>query len=110
MACIAKCPLIESVENSPWVPYRDGGIVQERNFKEPSNVRTIHRCVCELSEIMHDSLYVLYTPGGNFSSKTLLEIYAHYLAWKASLPEPCHIGATPMPAVLHLQYANFCRS
>jgi hypothetical protein len=109
MVRVAKCPLIESIENSPWAPYRDDGIEQERSFEEPSNVGAIHRCLCELSEVIHDSLYALYSPGGTLSSATLLEVYAHYLAWKGSIPEPCHLVATPMPAVLHLQYANFCR-
>lgn len=107
MTRVAKCPLIESIENSPWVPYRDEGIEQERSLEERSHVCTINRCLCELSEIIHDSLYVLYAPGGNLSSTTLLEVYANHRAWKGSLPEPCHLDATPMPAVLHLQYADF---
>jgi hypothetical protein len=107
IARVAKCPLVESIESSPWAPYRDEGIEQDRGLEERSNVRTIHRCLCELSEIIHDSLYVLYTPGENLSSTSLLEVYAHHLAWKGSLPEPCHLDANPIPAVLHLQYADF---
>lgn len=103
MTRIAKIPLIESIENSLWAPYRDDSMEHERSFEEPSNVRTIHRYFCELSEIIHNSLYVLYSPGGTLSSTTLLEIYPHYLAWKESLPESCHLVTTPIPAVLHLQ-------
>lgn len=106
MPRVAKCTLIESIENNTWVPYRADGNAQESNFEQPSNIRTIHRYLCELSEITHDSLYGLYTPGGNLSSTSLLEIYSHHLAWKGSLPEPCHLGTAPKPAVLFLQYAN----
>jgi hypothetical protein len=106
MPRVAKCLLIENIEKNPWIPYRDDGNTQERIFEQPSNVRTVHRYLCELSEIIHDSLYEFYTPSGNLTSTSLLEVYSHHLAWKGSLPEPCHLGAAPMPVVLYLQYAN----
>jgi hypothetical protein len=99
MPRVAKCLPIENIEKNPWIPYRDDGNTQDRNFEQPSNIRAVHRYLCELSEIIHDSLYELYTPGGNLSSTSLLEVYSYHLAWKGSLPEPCHLGAAPMPAV-----------
>jgi hypothetical protein len=106
MPRVAKCLPIENIEKNPWTPYRDDGNTQDPNFEQPSNARTVYRYLCELSEIIHNSLYEFYTPGGNLSSTSLLEVYSHHLAWKDSLPELCHLGAAPMPALLYLQCTN----
>jgi hypothetical protein len=107
LARIAKPLVIESIQRTPWVKYGDEGIVQEPDFEEPSNICSVQRCFCELSEIVHRALYVLYTPGGNLTSRDVLDLYSRYMDWYSSLPGLLRVGVNSIPCVLFLQYVPF---
>ncbi|KAE8441718.1 hypothetical protein EG329_004504 [Mollisiaceae sp. DMI_Dod_QoI] len=103
---ITKPALIEHVEVSSWVPYTDNGAPLERSCTQPSNVRSVFKTFCELSEIVHHSLYTLYAPGSNVNSKTLMESYTAYLRWYDAIPTTLRLGHNFTPAVLfaHMYY------
>ena len=54
---------------------------------QPSNVRSVYESFCSLSEIVHQSLYVMHSPGKPLSSRDLLKIYTQYLNWYDRIPE-----------------------
>ncbi|KAA8567599.1 hypothetical protein EYC84_008074 [Monilinia fructicola] len=101
-----KPSIVDSVEASPWIPYTDDGALLERNCTQPSNIRSVYATFCELSEIVHKSLYLLYAPGSNFTSNSLLRIYTRYLQWYESIPTALRLGHNFTPAVLfsHMYY------
>ncbi|KAJ2903912.1 hypothetical protein MKZ38_009147 [Zalerion maritima] len=74
-----KPAIIDDIEASLWVPYTDDGAPLQRSCEQPSNVRSVYKCFCELSELVHQSLYVLHSPGRPLSSRDLLNIYTQYL-------------------------------
>jgi hypothetical protein len=97
---VVKPIIIEEIESSEWLPYTDRGAPEVRSANQPSNVRSVYRCFCELSELVHQSLYILYTPGRHLTSNELLTIYTRYLNWYSSLPEALRLGHNFTPAVL----------
>jgi hypothetical protein len=75
----------------------------ERSCTQPSNVRSVYKTFCELSEIVHNSLYTLYTPGTHVTGKKLLRVYTQYLSWYDSIPTALRLGHNFTPAVLFAQ-------
>jgi hypothetical protein len=69
-------------------------------------VRSVYKCFCELSELVHNSLYVLHSPGKPVTSRDLLNTYTQYLNWYDRIPEVLRLGTNFTPAVLfaHMYY------
>lgn len=118
---ISKPAIVDHVEATPWIPYTDDGdglpgmlwqqqltgstgAPFERNCTQPSNVRSVYKTFCELSEIVHKAHYTFYAPGISLTGKALLEIYTHYLQWYDDIPEALRLGHNFTPAVLFAQY------
>ncbi|KAF2967583.1 hypothetical protein GQX73_g5972 [Xylaria multiplex] len=101
-----KPAIIDGIEASLWIPYTDDGVPLQRSCEQPWNVRSVYKCFCELSELVHQSLYVLHSPGRPLSSRDLLNIYTQYLNWYDSIPEVLRLGHNFTPAVLfaHMYY------
>src|SRR3569833_24953 len=57
------------------------GAPLQRSCEQPSNVRSVYKCFCELSELVHQSLSILHSPGRPLTSRDLLNIYTQYLNW-----------------------------
>lgn len=79
------------------------GAPLEKNCSQPSNVRSVFKTFCELSELIHQSLYAIYVPGANVTSQTLLNTYHNYLHWYESIPTSLRLGQNFTPAVLFAQ-------
>ncbi|SPQ19178.1 58716754-bab3-402c-a9b1-468d22b5aba9 [Thermothielavioides terrestris] len=109
-SCFSRLPpkpaIIDDIEASLWIPYTDDGAPLQRSCEQPSNVRSVYKCFCELSELVHQSLYILYSPGRPLTSKDLLNIYTQYLNWYDKIPEVLRLGHNFTPAVLfaHMYY------
>ncbi|KAL7621702.1 hypothetical protein AAE478_009029 [Parahypoxylon ruwenzoriense] len=101
-----KPAIIDDIEASLWIPYTDDGAPLQRSCEQPSNVRSVYKCFCELSELVHQSLYVLHSPGKPVTSRDLLRIYTQYLNWYDRIPEVLRLGHNFTPAVLfaHMYY------
>ncbi len=76
------------------------GAPLERNCVQPLNIRSVYKTFCELSEIIHRTLYSLYTPGCSVTSKTLLDIYSQYILWYDTVPDTLRLGHNFTPSVL----------
>ncbi|KAL2175517.1 fungal-specific transcription factor domain-containing protein [Thermothelomyces heterothallicus CBS 202.75] len=109
-SCFPRLPpkpaIIDDIEASLWIPYTDDGAPLQRSCEQPSNVRSVYKCFCELSELVHQSLYVLHSPGRPLTSRDLLAIYTQYLNWYDRIPEVLRLGHNFTPAVLfaHMYY------
>ncbi|KAI1635250.1 nitrogen assimilation transcription factor nirA [Biscogniauxia mediterranea] len=101
-----KPAIIDDIEASLWIPYTDDGAPLQRSCEQPSNVRSVYKCFCELSELVHQSLYILHSPGKPVTSRDLLSIYTQYLNWYDRIPEALRLGHNFTPAVLfaHMYY------
>ncbi|CAM1501537.1 Fc.00g035210.m01.CDS01 [Cosmosporella sp. VM-42] len=118
-----KPAIIGDIEASLWVPYTDDGMLRsaegsgpenlqdsgaplQRSCEQPSNVRSVYKCFCELSELVHQSLYILHSPGKPLTARDLLSIYTQYLNWYDRIPEVLRLGHNFTPAVLfaHMYY------
>ncbi|KAH6949602.1 fungal-specific transcription factor domain-containing protein [Fusarium avenaceum] len=101
-----KPAIIGDIEASLWVPYTDDGAPLQRSYQQPSNVRSVYKCFCELSELVHQSLYILYSPGKPLTARELLNMYTQYLNWYERIPEVLRLGHNFTPAVLfvHMYY------
>ncbi|KAF4338028.1 nitrogen assimilation transcription factor nit-4 [Fusarium beomiforme] len=78
-----KPAIIGDIEASLWVPYTDDGAPLQRSCQQPSNVRSVYKCFCELSELVHQSLYILHSPGKPLTARELLNMYTQYLNCKS---------------------------
>jgi len=122
-SCFPRLPpkpaIIDDIEASLWIPYTDVGQLKyaasepdadplsgaplQRSCEQPSNVRSVYKCFCELSELVHQSLYILHSPGRPLTSRDLLGIYTQYLNWYDRIPEVLRLGHNFTPAVLFAQ-------
>lgn len=59
----------------------------------------MYKCSCELSVLVHQSLYILYSPGRLLMSHDLLRIYTQYLDWYDRIPVALKLGHNFTPAV-----------
>jgi hypothetical protein len=107
---LPKPSIIEAVEAAEWVPYTDHGTLRSKATIQPSNVRTVYKCFCELSEIVHHTLYAMFTPEQEVTTKVVLSLYTRYLDWYSSIPVALRLGQNFTPAVLFVQYvASLCQ-
>ncbi|KAJ5034985.1 uncharacterized protein L3040_008251 [Drepanopeziza brunnea f. sp. 'multigermtubi'] len=103
---VLKPPIVDHVEATIWVAYTDDGTPLETACTQPSNVRSVYKTFCELSEVVHRSLYMLYTPGQPVTAKRLNQIYTEYIQWYSNLPCTLRLGYNFTPSVLfsHMYY------
>ena len=66
----------------------------------------MYKCFCELSELVHQSLYVMHSPDRPLTSRALLHTYTQYLNWYDKIPEVLRLGHNFTPAVLFAQYVS----
>ncbi|KAF5239891.1 hypothetical protein FANTH_9773 [Fusarium anthophilum] len=80
----SKPPVVRDVEASVWVPYIDDDAPLQLQYEQPSNERSVYRCL----------------------SQGLLGIYTEYLDWYNGVPEALRLGHNFTPAVLftHMYY------
>ncbi|KAM7201963.1 nitrogen assimilation transcription factor nit-4 [Naviculisporaceae sp. PSN 640] len=110
-SCFPRLPpkpaIIHDIEASLWIPYTDDGLAPlDLPYEQPSNVRSVYKCFCELSELVHQSLYILHSPGKPLTANDLQAIYKRYLVWYKHIPEVLKFGKNYTPAVLfaHMYY------
>jgi len=99
-----KCRILGDIENSPWIPY-DAGL-SDFPYAQPSNVLSVYTCLCELSQIVHQSLYLRHLPNQLYGPRDAWNNYTQYLKWYSHLPELMRLGHNSTPAVLfcHIYY------
>ncbi len=95
---------METNGQNNWTPYTDSVSPVEQNIHQPSNFRWVYKGLCELSNIIHDSLHTLYSPRRALTSRDILKVYTKYLCWYDSLPVSLRRGQNSTPAVLFVQY------
>ena len=93
----------EREELIKWIPYTSDGTSADRSLLQVSNVRSVYAAICQLIELVHDSLYLLYVPGRLLNSQDILNIYTRYLAWYSSLSVALRLGDNSTPAVIFMQ-------
>ncbi len=79
------------------------GAPLEQNCTQPSNMRSVYKTFCELSEIVHRTTHTLYTPHRRVTSKTLLNAYSQYILWYDTISDTLRLGHNFTPAVLFAQ-------
>ncbi|KAK3336356.1 fungal-specific transcription factor domain-containing protein [Cercophora scortea] len=111
-----KPAIIDGIEATLWFPYTDDGegmsppapslfkksnqTTGEWSSVQPSNVRSVYKCLCEISELVHQSLYILYSPGMPLVGQDLLDNYQRYLDFSDSFPDVLQLDVHFTPAVL----------
>lgn len=63
-------------------------------------MQSICKYFYELSELVHQSLYVLHSPEKPLTSRDLLNIYTQHLDWYDRIPEVLRLGHNFTPAIL----------
>jgi hypothetical protein len=85
-----------------WIPHT-GDIAQKLDLRQPSNVHAVYKSLCELSTIIHSTLYVTYADTDPVHSRDILDLYTRILGWYSSLPEVLRLGENSTPSVLFVQ-------
>ncbi|SCO88889.1 related to nitrate assimilation regulatory protein nirA [Fusarium oxysporum] len=99
----SKPAVKRDVEASVWIPYTGDGAPLQLQYEQPSNERSVCKCLCELSERVHKSLYLLHSPRKSLTAHGLLGTYTEYLDWYNGVPEVLRLGHNFTPAVLFTQ-------
>ncbi|KAK9252130.1 hypothetical protein V1507DRAFT_247652 [Lipomyces tetrasporus] len=91
-----------SISFDRQLPSLSQGVPLQRSCEQLSNVRSVYKCFCQLSELVHQSLYSLHSPG----ERDLLSIYTQYSAGTIEYQRCCGSATTITPAVLfaHMYY------
>jgi hypothetical protein len=127
----AKAAVSPDIESASWALYTDDSKLHSCGENNPEGlsqkvgrlrgnsdaifgkpvVQTSHRAsvfnsFCELSELVHETLYLLLTPSHPPQSRELLALYTKYLSWYDLLPDFFRLGHNSTPAVLFAQYVS----
>jgi hypothetical protein len=94
-------------EKIEWFPYTGGKEHDNNKQHQESNIKSVYLALCDLFEVVHNSLYVLYTPGKVLQSHEVLDIYTSYLTWHSSLPLVLRQGQNSTPPAFFIQLVNF---
>ncbi|KAH6667682.1 fungal-specific transcription factor domain-containing protein [Halenospora varia] len=104
----AKPAILGTEEHTEWRPYIGYGTSVGNSLLQMSNARSVSVAICELFEVVHDSLYVLYMPGRLLSQRDILDIYTRYLSWYSAPPTALRLGENSTPSVLFMHmYHHF---
>ncbi|KAH6645551.1 hypothetical protein BKA67DRAFT_115813 [Truncatella angustata] len=92
-------------EDALWVPYTDE-IGNLQSLKQVSHTGSVFSGICDLSKLIHETLYTLLRPDHPPTSREILIVYTKYLSWYDLLPDVLRLGHTSTPAVLftHMYY------
>ena len=89
---------------SEWVPYAGQKETFNRKLQQESHTNSVLVALCDLFEVVHGSLYVLYAPGKVTGSQDIIGIYTRYLDWRNSIPSTLRHGQNSTPQVFFIQY------
>lgn len=84
----------------PWDPV-------DTSLAQKSNVRSVYRALCDLFEIIHRSLYVLYSSRRPLRSIDIVDIYTEYLVQYTALAIVLQLGENSTPAVIFTQSVSY---
>ncbi|EXK25618.1 hypothetical protein FOMG_17719 [Fusarium oxysporum f. sp. melonis 26406] len=98
--------IIGEIDASHWVPYTDDGALLQLPCEQPSHEQSVFKCFCELSELVHQSLYLVHSPRKPLIARVLLRIFTDYLNWYDGVPNLLRLGHNFTPTVLfvHMYY------
>jgi hypothetical protein len=65
---------------------------------------SVFNSFCELTEIVHESLYTLHCPAKIPCRQDIIGIYTRFLSWHGDLPEVFRRGTNFTPQVLFMQF------
>lgn len=71
----SKPAMVPQLEVASWNQYLENPKPPEIASSQPSNLRSIYKHFCELCEIMHRGMYILYAPQNELNSNHVLDIY-----------------------------------
>lgn len=103
MIGVAKLESFKVTSVKAWAPYSEDNIRFGSIYQQPTNITSIFFSYIGLSEIINESLYLLYSPGERITSEQVLAIHVRYLKWYTSLPLALRRGEDFAPAILVLQ-------
>lgn len=98
--------VMDGQDKLDWVPFFDDGTRLKTRTTQTSNSRSIFRGTCELSHVIYESLYTLYTPSRPVIIEDVMGVYQQYLEWYESMLPVLKSGenSTPMAIFNHLLY------
>ena len=86
-----------------WVPYTGDQIAKMPDLRQPSDMRAVYKSLCELSTLIHSTLYVTYAGADSVHSRDVIDLYTRMLGWYSSLPMVLRLGENSTPSVLFIQ-------
>ncbi|KFY91582.1 hypothetical protein V500_04589 [Pseudogymnoascus sp. VKM F-4518 (FW-2643)] len=89
-----------------WAPYFDDETQSNERATQTSNVRSVFRGICELSNIIYQSLHLVHSRQGSLTSRDVIDVYGKYLNWYESMLGVLKSGvnSTPTAIFAHLLY------
>ncbi|KAK8037980.1 fungal-specific transcription factor domain-containing protein [Apiospora phragmitis] len=107
----SRLPTNADIEAAPWTPYPTEDTETfsghlKHPYQQASNTQSVFGCFCEISQMGHNTAYLLQTPDHPVTAYTLLDTYTRYLDWYDKIPEVLRLGTNFTPAVLlvHIYY------
>ena len=87
-----------------WAPYFDNETQSNERVTQTSNVRSVFRGICELSNIIYQSLHLAYSRQGSLTSRDVIDVYGKYLNWYESMLGVLKSGVNSTPTAIFAQY------
>ncbi|KAK0713419.1 fungal-specific transcription factor domain-containing protein [Lasiosphaeria miniovina] len=71
-----KLPIIGAIESLLWIPCTDDGLYTK--YSQPSNTRTVFRCLCEISDLVHQSVFIMRLVLSSTPAVLFVHLYYHF--------------------------------
>lgn len=95
---------MDEIETEQWTRYTDSGTEPESgSLRQESNLRLVFIAFSDLSEIIHETIMLLYSKEQLLDGQRLVSTYLQYLQWYERLPERLRLGTNSTPVVLFAQ-------
>ncbi|KEF53540.1 uncharacterized protein A1O9_10515 [Exophiala aquamarina CBS 119918] len=97
---VHKPIIVDEIEHEKWTAYTDEGCQSTESSLQEANLRLVFMAFSDLSELVHQSVMLLYSNELPLTSHEILVIYTKYLQWYANLPDQLRLGNNSTPVVL----------
>jgi hypothetical protein len=100
---VPKPIIVDEIEHEKWIAYTDEGSQSTESTRQEANLRLVFMAFSDLSELVHQTVMLLYSNELPLNGREILIIYTKYLQWYANLPDQLRLGKNSTPVVLFAQ-------
>ena len=95
--------IVNEIDQESWIGHTDEGTPLNNSTPQDSNLRLVFAAFSDFSELVHQTIMLLYSDEQPLNGNDIVAIYLKYLQWYDTLPDQLRLGSNSTPVVLFTQ-------